>query len=276
MTTQGEYQHIEVELLEAGTVLDLRLAGGKGNILDTAMMGELDRALDQHRDAAALRLVLLRGAEKNFSFGASIDEHTKAKVGAMLPAFHGLIRKMASYPVPLAALVHGRCLGGAFELVLACHFVFATADAVFSCPEVKLGVFPPVLAVLGPERLGSATAARLLHTGGELGATAAERIGWLSRIISVDDSDPADANARAEAAQASVLDWYRENLAPLSPFSLRQATHAVRQHGGILQAVDAPLAAAEKQYLEQLVNSHDGNEGIEAFMARRKPVWSNA
>ncbi|MBZ5522125.1 MAG: enoyl-CoA hydratase/isomerase family protein, partial [Acidobacteriia bacterium] len=50
------------------------------------------------------------------------------------------------YPVPVAALVEGRCLGGAFELALCCHFVFAARSAVFACPEIKLGVFPPVLA----------------------------------------------------------------------------------------------------------------------------------
>lgn len=269
MTTQGEYQHLKVELLEGDTVLGIQLTGGKGNILDTAMMQELDRALDEHRADEALRLVLIRGAEKNFSFGASIDEHTKDRVGDMLPTFHGLIRKMSAYPVPLAALVHGRCLGGAFELVLACHFVFATEDAVFACPEIKLGVFPPVLAVLGPQRLGAATAERLLLTGCEIDAAEAAGTGWLTRVLP-------RGNVGSDEAYKSLLSWYRESLAPLSPFSLRQATHAIRQHGGILSALGAPLVAAEKQYLEKLVPSHDGNEGIEAFIARRKPTWSNA
>lgn len=269
MTTAGDYQHLEVGVLEEGSVLDIRLAGGKGNILDTAMMQEISRALDEHRDDEALRLVLIRGADKNFSFGASIEEHTKDRVGDMLPKFHGLIRKMCGFPVPMAALVHGRCLGGAFELVLSCQFVFATEDAVFSCPEIKLGVFPPVLAVLGPQRLGAATAERLLLCGGELDAKGAERIGWLSRIV------PQGEIGDGEAL-AAVLSWYKDALAPLSPFSLRQATRAIRQHGGLLDAVGAHLDAAEKQYLGELAQSHDGNEGIEAFIARRKPVWSNA
>jgi DHA2 family multidrug resistance protein len=67
----------------------------------------------------------------------------------MLAAFHRTIRAVAAFPVPVAALVEGRCLGGAFELALACHYLFAKESAVFACPEVKLGVVPPVLAVLG-------------------------------------------------------------------------------------------------------------------------------
>jgi cyclohexa-1,5-dienecarbonyl-CoA hydratase len=261
----ADYQLIHVALVEDGGVLDIHLDGDKGNILSMAMMGELERALDAHRDHASLRMVMLRGSGKRFSYGASVEEHTKARVGDMLPAFHAFIRKVALFPVPIAALVEGHCLGGAFELVLACHLVFATPRARFACPEIKLGVFPPVLAVLGSERLSGGTCERLLYTGGELGAEQAERIGWLAALLS------AEGDAREQ-----LLDYYRERLAPLSGFALRQATFAMRRSGGIEALLGEPLERAERHYLDAVVGSHDGNEGIAAFLERREPKWSHA
>ena len=114
----------------------------------------LSAALDAHRDARDLKLVVLRGAGGNFSFGASVEEHRKDQAPAMLAGFHRFIRRLSAYPVPTAALVEGNCLGGGFEVAICCHFLLATAGARFACPEIKLGVFPPVLATLGPHRFG--------------------------------------------------------------------------------------------------------------------------
>ncbi len=256
---------IETELVEDGGLLHIRLAGGKGNILDMAMMGDIERALDGHRDDQALKLILISSSPKYFSFGASIEEHTKDRVGSMLPSFHRFIRAVASYPVPVAALVEGRCLGGAFELVLACRFVFGTTKAIFGCPEIKLGVYAPVLAALGPHRLGAPTAERLLLTGADLTAAEAQQRGWLTELLE-----------EGKPPQQSVLDWYRSQLAPLSALSLRQANQAAHDGGGLGQALATPIDLVEKRYLGELVPSHDGNEGITAFMEQRKPKWTNS
>jgi enoyl-CoA hydratase/carnithine racemase len=183
----------------------------------------------------------------------------------MLSTFHDLIRDVAAYPVPIAALVQGRCLGGAFELVLACHFVFATESAIFSVPEVKLGVFPPVMSVLGHLRLGSALAERLTLTGAEIGAPALLAAGFLTAVFS------AERNGSAQ-----LLEWYRESLAPLSAFALREAAFVTRNGSGILSSLGKPLDLAEQRYNERLLASHDGNEGIEAFLAKREPRWRDA
>ena len=120
------------ELMEDGRLLRLSLSAPKGNVLSQAMMGEISSALASHRDDPALRLVLLAAEGNHFSFGASVEEHQREQAPAMLAAFHALIRNVAAYPVPIAAAVQGQCLGGAFELVLACHLVFATANASFA------------------------------------------------------------------------------------------------------------------------------------------------
>lgn len=272
MTTPSgpSYQTITASLVEDDSVLLLVLNQPKPNVLSMAMMTELRAALAVWRDHRKLRLVIVRGAGKHFSFGASVPEHRRDSAVAMLATFHALVRDVAAYPVPVAALVLGQCLGGAFELVLACHLAFAAPSAVFACPEIKLGVVPPVLAVAGHHRLGAPLAERMVMTGAELTASQAHERGLLAALL------PADCDGVDTAALPFVLDWYRRTLAPLSAFSLREATHAVRHGSGLLASLGAPLDAAERRYLEHVLPSHDGNEGIEAFLAKRAPAWVDA
>ena len=264
------YATITAGLLEDGTVLSIVLNQPKANVLSMAMMADLRAVLAAYHEDAKLKLVVVRGAGKDFSFGASVAEHVRENAAEMLTQFHGLVREVASYPVPIAALVLGRCLGGAFELVLACHLVFAAPSAVFACPEIKLGVVPPVLAVLGHHRLGGPLTERMVMTGSELGAADALARGLLVELLPV-ESDGQDA-----LALPFVIAWYRRTLAPLSAFSLREATYAARHGSGILASLAEPLILAERRYVERLLASHDGNEGIEAFLAKRKPVWEDA
>lgn len=259
----SRYETLRVELTEDGEVLEIVLDRPKGNVLDSRMMEEISAVLDEHRERPELTLVVLRGAGGQFSYGASIEEHRKHQAPAMLAAFHRLIRRVAAFPVPVAALVEGQCLGGGFELVLVCHFVFATPEARFGCPEIKLGVFPPVLAAVGARRLGGFTAERLLLSGDPIDAARGERLGMVHRVLT--GTDPRD----------ELMAWYRETLKPLSAFALRQGTRALRQAAGFIAELDRALEATERQYLDEVLPSHDGNEGIEAFLARRPPVWTN-
>lgn len=257
-------RQIVAEPFENGAVLRLLLNQPKGNVLTGEMLQALASALRTHRDDRRLKLVVIRGAGGNFSFGASIEEHQRDRVREMLTGFHAFVRDLAFYPVPVAALVEGRCLGGAFELALCCHLVFATPSARFGCPEIKLGVFAPVLAAIGAERLPGALAERLLLTGEEMDAATAAKAGLLAAIL--DAPEP----------EAALLEWYRTHLGPLSAFALREATAAFRRTSGLIRALHDKLPAIERQYLNEVVASHDGNEGIAAFLAHRAPQWEDA
>ncbi|MBX3126456.1 MAG: enoyl-CoA hydratase/isomerase family protein [Polyangiaceae bacterium] len=259
----SEAEHVRARLLADGRVLDVTLSREKGNILTSSLLAKLDAALAEHESAPALGLVLVRTEGRHFSFGASVEEHRKAQAARMLSSFHAVCRRVAGYPVPIAALVQGRCLGGAFELVLAGHFVFAQRSAVFACPEIKLGVFPPVLAALGPARLGQSASERLLLTGADLSAPQAAELGLVTELVE-DDVELLDA----------ALGWYQTHIAPLSAFAVRQATAAARR--SLLRDFSHDLAQAERQYLDELMAGADPTEGIEAFIARRPPAWSHA
>jgi cyclohexa-1,5-dienecarbonyl-CoA hydratase len=264
MATEAASPIVNSTLLEDGTLLRLVLNRPKGNVLTMEMMKALSEALAAQIGNSHLRLVFIRGAGNHFSFGASVEEHRKEQAPAMLAGFHAMIRQVASYPVPIAALVEGSCLGGAFELILACHFVFAAPSAAFGCPEIKLGVFPPVLAAIGAQRLGYPLTERLILTGATIDAAAADKAGLVSAIF-------AGGNPEEE-----LLEWYKKNLRPLSAFAICQGVRVARLGSGLLTALGEPLDRIEKQYVGEVLASNDGNEGIAAFIERRKPSWKDS
>ncbi len=264
MATETASPIVKASLIEDGTLLRLVLDKPKGNVLSMEMMKALSEALAAHQSNPHLRMAMIRGAGNHFSFGASVEEHRKEQAPSMLAGFHAMIRQVASYPVPVAALVEGSCLGGAFELILACHLVFASTSANFGCPEIKLGVFPPVLAAIGPQRLGGPLAERLIVTGATIDAATAEKAGLVSAVFS------------GGSPEEELIDWYRKNLRPLSAFSIRQANRVARIGSGIVVALQQTLDKIERQYVEEVLASYDGNEGIAAFIERRKPAWKDS
>jgi cyclohexa-1,5-dienecarbonyl-CoA hydratase len=264
MTQENDSPIVDATLLEDDTLLRLVLNRPKANILTLEMMNALSEALEIHGRNPHLRMVFIRGAGKHFSFGASVDEHKKERAPSMLAGFHAMIRKVAAYPIPIAALVEGSCLGGSFELILACHFVFAAPSANFGCPEIKLGVFPPVLAAIGAHRLGGPLAERLVVTGDSIDAATAEKAGLVSAVFS------------GENPEEELIQWYQKNLRPLSAFSIRQGNRVARIGSGLIAALQEPLEQIERQYVEEVLASHDGNEGITSFIEKRKPVWKDS
>ncbi len=180
----------------------------------------------------------------------------------MLPQFHALVDDLLSHPVPVLARVSGFCLGGGFELALACTLLFADEGARFAVPEIQLGVFPPVAAVLLPQLGASALAPRLVLSGETVDAAELERFGLLA------------ACCAAGTLEARTDAWISTHLLPRSAASLRCAHRAVR--AGLLAHYRQHIGAAERLYLDELMATHDANEGIAAFIGKRPPAWTDA
>ncbi|HTM18961.1 MAG TPA: enoyl-CoA hydratase/isomerase family protein [Kofleriaceae bacterium] len=247
---------VTAELARDGSRLDI-IVGGRGNVIDSDVVAGIDRALDQHAGHPQLRLIRFAGAGDRFSTGASVDEHRPSHVHSMLTRFHGLFRRLARIAVPTLAAVRGHCLGGGLELAAWCTWVFAAPDARFGQPEIKLGVFPPLASVLLPWRIGGGGALDLCVSGRSIDADAARRIGLVHTIA----ADPLAASDT----------FFAEQLAPLSPSSLRFAERAARL--GLMRRIDADLPAVERMYLDELMRTVDAVEGIDAFLDKRAPVW---
>ena len=250
---------VRTELFFDGRVLRLLLDTPKGNVLDAAMIAGLRGALRDHVDAHT-RLLVFEGAGPHFSVGASVAEHQAPHAAAMLDAFHGLFADLAERAIPTCAVVRGCCLGGGLELASWCTRVVATPDASFAQPEIRLGLFPPMASVLLPWRCGGAAALELCVTGRAL--TASEALDL--RVVDAVSEDP-DAWWRA---------WYSTRLASASAVALRFAEKAVRR--SLLAALERDLPALERLYLHELMHTHDANEGLAAFLARRPPEFVDA
>ncbi|MCC7382263.1 MAG: enoyl-CoA hydratase/isomerase family protein [Deltaproteobacteria bacterium] len=240
-----------------GRVLSVRLSAPPGNVLDREMMSGIEGALDAHGLDPRLSALVFEGEGKHFSFGASVEEHTREEVGAMLPRFHALFRRLADLAIPTFAVVRGQCLGGGLELAAWCSWIFASPEAMFGQPEIRLAVFPPLASVLLPWRIGGGRALDLCVSGRSIPAAEAQSIGLVHTVA----SEPGAA-ARA---------FIEKQLLDKSPSSLKLTEKAVR--AGIIELIAHRLPAIERLYLEELMNTPDANEGIAAFLEKRPPRW---
>lgn len=245
-----------------GQVLEVALHAPPANILSARMIGELRTLLAGERAASKRKAIVLAGAGAHFCYGASVPEHRAGEVAAMLPQFHGLIDDLLAHPVISIARVSGRCLGGGFELALGCSLLFADDSARFAVPEIQLGVFPPVAAVLLPQMGAAALASRLVLSGETVDAALLERFGLLA------------ARMPAGAAAAAVDAWIEQHLLPRSAASLRCAHRALR--ACLLAHYRSRIGSVERLYLDELMATHDANEGIAAFIDKRPAVWTDA
>ncbi len=242
-----------------GALLRLRLDRPKANIIDAAMIAALDGALAEHAQETALKGVLIDASGPHFSFGASVEEHLPGQCAAMLRSLHGLVRRLLQFPLPVLVAIRGQCLGGGLEVAAAGQLLFAAADASLGQPEMQLGVFAPAASCLLPERIGQARAEDLLCSGRSVTGEEALEIGLVDFV--------------AEDPQAAAGAYFERHLAPKSASSLRFAVQAARI--GRSEAILSRLEAVERLYLEDLMNTHDAVEGLEAFLAKRPARWEN-
>jgi cyclohexa-1,5-dienecarbonyl-CoA hydratase len=253
----NEESAIRIEIDEGGAVLRIALARPKGNIIDGRMLDEIRAALDRHATNPRTKAIVFEGQGPSFSYGASIEEHQKHLVREMLAKLHRTLRRLGELGVPTIAVVRGQCLGGGLELAAFCTWIFASEEATFGQPEIKLGVFAPVASVLLPWRLGGGPALDLLISGRSISGREGKEIGLVHEVC----SDPSEAARRFIAA----------HLLPKSASSLRFAERAARS--SLASAFDHALEELERVYLEELMNTDDANEGIRAFIERRSPAF---
>ncbi len=250
----------KVRLERRGPALHLTLTAPPLNILDIEMLREMADALEATaRDPEPPHVVVIRGAgEKAFSAGASVPDHVPERVAEMLGAFHRTVRAALAMPSVALAAVRGHCLGGGLELAAACDLVVAADDATFGQPEIDLACFPPVASALFPSLVGAKRAAEIVLTGRRMSAGEARDFGLVNAVVP------------AARLDEEVARWV-ETLARKSRAALAIAKRSLRL-GAERAPLDA-LAACERLYLDELVKTDDMNEGIRAFLEKRKPAW---
>ena len=263
MTDPNPTPTVRLEL--QGRVAHVRIDRPPLHVLDVATNRALAEAI-RAADAGAPRAIVLSAAGgRAFSAGVAIEEHVKDRVREMLLAFHGVFRALAVTRAPVLAAVRGPALGGGAELVAFCDGVIAEETATIGFPEIRLGCYPPVAALVLPAVVGRMRAAQLLLTGETIGARHALEIGLVTEVV-VDG-----ALANRAALDAFVARYVGNSGAALA--HAREAMGGGDGRGPRGAAFLAALDAAEKHYLERLMATHDANEGVAAWMEKRPATW---
>ncbi len=243
-----------------GQVQTITLANGKGNVMDKDMMMELDNAVKEIGKNSVVKAIVFRGDGAHFSFGASVPEHQKDLAPEMLKTFHGLFKSLCEVCIPTFAVVRGQCLGGGMELAIFCNWIFAGEDARFGQPEIGLSVFAPVASLILPNLIGQAAADDLLLTGRAITAARAKELGLIQHV----SIDP----------EKEIHIFLEQHILLKSAIALRKACRAARHH--FYHSFLRDLDELECAYTDDLMATHDANEGIQAFLDKRKPVWTNS
>jgi cyclohexa-1,5-dienecarbonyl-CoA hydratase len=255
----SNYQHIRYRLDDR--VGRITFARSPLNVFNIDMMREITSAVSGCAQRELVAIVFDADKEcRSFSAGVAIEEHVQDTIFQMLDAFHAIFRQLEQIGKPTIALVDGAALGGGCELVAACDIVIASDRSRFGQPEIKLGVFPPVAAVILPLVIGEKRARELILTGEIIDAVEAGRLGLCSYVV---------PSAQLEPKLLEVLAKLRE----LSGTSLQFARQALDRGRG--RSLEAALEEQENIYLHELMKTQDANEGIKAFMEKRKAVWRN-
>src|SRR5205823_8809118 len=179
------------------------------NIFHLAMMREINNALSQsaqHRDLAAIVFDAADGS-RAFSAGVAVEEHVPETIFQMLDSFHSIFRTLAQIAKPVVGVVDGAALGGGCELVAACDIVVASDRARFGQPEIKLGVFPPVAAVLLPRIIADKKAREMILLGEIIDAGEALRLGLVNHV-----TPSSELNQQTEAVLAKLRELSSSSL----------------------------------------------------------------
>ena len=230
------------------------------NVLDTALLLYLADTIDDLGARGDLRLIVIRGAGRSFSAGVDVGQHLGKELAPMLEAFQRAAVRLASSDVPTLAVAHGAALGGACELVALADLAIVADDAVLGVPEIRLGVVPPVAAACFPRLVGAQRAAALILMGDTITGAEATRIGLVWKSV--------PPERLAEEATA-VADRFRG----LSASALRLARRTLR--GAMRLPLQQAIADSTDLQVRAIPEMADAQEGLRAFIEKRKPVWSH-
>jgi enoyl-CoA hydratase/3-hydroxyacyl-CoA dehydrogenase len=235
---------------------------GRMNAFNIELIDELLTAIEEIDKDEEIRCVILKSeGERAFSVGADISMFTDLdpeRAIALSERGQRLMDRIESSPKPYIAAIHGFCLGGGLEIVLACDFRIASESAQLGSPELNLGIIP---GWGGTQRLlrliGLAKAKELVFLGDRLSADEALEIGLLNKVVSLDKLYEETENLA-------------QRLAEGPPVALK-AAKKVMNEGSELPLKEGLKLEAQSFY--SLASTDDIIEGISAFFERRKPEF---
>lgn len=229
------------------------------NALNSLVISELEKVLDQV-DLNDIRVLVLTGdGEKSFVAGADIGEMStlsKEEGEAFGKKGNDVFRKLETFPIPVIAAINGFALGGGCEIAMSCDIRICSENAVFGQPEVGLGITP---GFGGTQRLariiGVGKAKELIYSGANVKAEEALSIGLVNAIYAYPDLMPAALKLAGKIARNA-------------PIAVRAAKKAIND--GLQTDMDKGIVIEEKLF-GSCFETVDQIEGMKAFLEKRKP-----
>ncbi|MCJ8169100.1 gamma-carboxygeranoyl-CoA hydratase [Atopomonas sediminilitoris] len=258
------YTHIALDIAANGVATLWLNRPEKNNAFNAEVIRELIHALDEIEANKAIRFMLLRGKGKHFSAGADLawmQQAAELDYNANLQDARELAEVMANLyklPIPTLAVVQGAAFGGALGLIACCDMAIGADDALFCLSEVKIGLAPAVISPFVTKAIGERAMRRYSLTAERFDGVRAQQLGLLAECY------------RADELQAALDSWV-DNLLHNGPQAMRACKALLMEVG------PGALSPALRRYTEgaisRLRSSAEGQEGLQAFLAKRQPNW---
>jgi enoyl-CoA hydratase/carnithine racemase len=248
---------MDIQLDNSGGVLTITFARpAKKNALTAAMYQTVADALGAAQEDNAVRVIVIRGSEGNFSSGNDLEDFMKAPPKDDDAPVFQFLRQISTAQKPLVAAVAGVAVGVGVTMLMHCDLVYAADTAQLSMPFVQLGLCPEAASsLLLPRLAGHQVAAEKLMLGEPFDALEAHRIGLVNRVLPAAELD---AFAAKQAAR----------LAALPASSLRLTKALLKKTGG---TDIASRMSEEGQHFGAMLRSPEAREAMSAFFEKRKP-----
>jgi enoyl-CoA hydratase len=251
-----------LSLKNDGAVWTLTIERPKAlNALNSQVLGEIGHALDEinGKSFTDCRCLIITGSgEKAFVAGADIKELNtlnEASGKKFAEGGQALFRRLEKLKVPVIAAVNGFCLGGGFELALACDFIYASENAKFALPEVSLGIIPGFGGTVRLSRIvGLARAKEMIFSADMVPAAEAFASGIVNKVL-------------PQAELMAAVMKTANSIASRAPTAISQAKISVMN--AFDQDVDQAMQTEAKQF-SNLFTTADFKEGTSAFLEKRK------
>ena len=234
------------------------------NALNLETLEALATHVEQCRREQVRCLVVTGAGDRAFVAGADIAamlSMTGIEARAFARRGQAVMRSLEELPIPVIAAVNGFALGGGLELAMACDFIFTADRAKFGQPEINLGIIP---GFGGTQRLarrvGAGIARQWIYSGDIIDAAEALRVGLVNRVVP-------GAELMAETMRVAAA------LAKKAPLAIQQAKAALNA-GAAMTLEDGCRYEAEA--FAVTFGTADHREGLEAFLAKRKPTFTGA